>query len=56
MPALRGCAGATPPHRLMPDAIDQSLKRGLHVTAEEADAWLERLENGDDREPPEPHH
>ena len=28
---------------------------GLHVTAEEADAWLARLEAGDDIAPPECH-
>lgn len=28
---------------------------GLHLTAEEADAWLTRLEQGDDIEPPECH-
>ena len=28
---------------------------GLHVTAEEADAWLTRLEQGEDVEPPECH-
>lgn len=28
---------------------------GRHVTAEEADAWLARLEAGDDAEPPECH-
>jgi predicted transcriptional regulator len=28
---------------------------GLHVTAEEADAWLARLEAGEDAEPPKPH-
>jgi predicted transcriptional regulator len=28
---------------------------GLHVTAEEADVWLSRLEQGDDIEPPECH-
>jgi predicted transcriptional regulator len=28
---------------------------GLHVTAEEADAWLARLEAGEDVEPPECH-
>ena len=28
---------------------------GLHVTAEEADAWLARLEQGEDVEPPECH-
>jgi len=28
---------------------------GRHVTAEEADAWLARLEAGEDAEPPAPH-
>jgi predicted transcriptional regulator len=28
---------------------------GLHATAEEADAWLARLEAGEDVEPPECH-
>jgi predicted transcriptional regulator len=28
---------------------------GLHLTAEEADAWLARLEAGDDLEPPACH-
>jgi predicted transcriptional regulator len=28
---------------------------GLHATSEEADAWLERLEAGQDVEPPECH-
>ncbi len=28
---------------------------GLHVTAEEADAWLAKLEAGQDDEPPECH-
>ncbi len=28
---------------------------GLHVTAEEADVWLSRLEQGDDIEPPSCH-
>lgn len=28
---------------------------GLHVTAEEADAWLAGLESGEDAEPPECH-
>lgn len=28
---------------------------GLHVTAEEADAWLAKLEEGQDVEPPECH-
>ena len=28
---------------------------GLHVTAEEADAWLAKLEAGEDVDPPECH-
>ena len=28
---------------------------GQHVTAAEADAWLARLEAGEDTEPPTPH-
>ena len=28
---------------------------GLHVTADEADAWLARLESGEDIEPPACH-
>ena len=28
---------------------------GLHVTAEEADAWLAQLEAGEDAKPPSPH-
>lgn len=28
---------------------------GQHVTAEEADAWLARLEAGEDADPPPPH-
>ena len=28
---------------------------GSHVSAEEADRWLERLEAGEDAEPPQPH-
>jgi predicted transcriptional regulator len=28
---------------------------GLHVTGDEADAWLSRLEAGEDIEPPPPH-
>ena len=28
---------------------------GKHVTGEEADAWLARLEAGEDAQPPEPH-
>lgn len=30
-------------------------KTALHVTAEEADAWLAKLEAGIDADPPEPH-
>ena len=36
-------------------AGDEYRATGLHVTAEEADAWLGRLENGEDCEPPLPH-
>jgi len=28
---------------------------GLHVTADEADAWLAQLETGEDADPPLPH-
>jgi predicted transcriptional regulator len=28
---------------------------GRHVTADEADAWIARLEAGEDAEPPSPH-
>lgn len=28
---------------------------GQHVTGEEADAWLARLEAGEDADPPQPH-
>jgi predicted transcriptional regulator len=28
---------------------------GMHVTEAEADAWLARLEAGEDAEPPQPH-
>lgn len=31
---------------------EQYRTTGLHVTAEEADVWLSRLEQGDDIEPP----
>lgn len=30
-------------------------ENGLHLTLEEADAWLAKLEAGDDAEPPECH-
>lgn len=33
-------------------AFRQYQETGRHVGAEEADAWLARLEAGDDREPP----
>lgn len=36
-------------------AWDDYRSTGLHVTAEEADAWLAQLEQGDDIEPPECH-
>ena len=28
---------------------------GLHITGKEADAWMERLEAGEDADPPECH-
>ena len=28
---------------------------GLHATADEANAWLAKLESGEDIDPPEPH-
>jgi predicted transcriptional regulator len=37
------------------DAWTEFRSTGLHVTAEEADAWLARLEVGEDAEPPVPH-
>jgi predicted transcriptional regulator len=30
-------------------------RTGQHITADEADAWLKRLEAGEDAEPPAPH-
>lgn len=36
-------------------AWDDYRATGMHVTADEADAWLARLEQGDDIEPPECH-
>jgi len=36
-------------------AWDEYQATGLHVTEEEADAWLERLEAGDDAPPPAAH-
>lgn len=36
-------------------AWDHYQATGLHVTAEEADAWLAKLEAGQDDEPPECH-
>lgn len=36
-------------------AHDEFLLTGLHVTAEEADAWLAELEAGNDVEPPKCH-
>lgn len=43
---------------LRQDAIkawDEYQATGLHVTLEEADAWLEKLESGQEVEPPECH-
>jgi predicted transcriptional regulator len=37
------------------DALEEYEATGLHVTGEEADAWLARLEAGEDAEPPIPH-
>lgn len=36
-------------------AWEQYRTTGLHVTADEADAWLAQLEQGNDIEPPECH-
>jgi len=36
-------------------AWEKYQKNGLHLTLEEADAWLEKLEAGDDAELPECH-
>ena len=36
-------------------AHDEFLLTGLHVTADEADAWLAELEAGNDVEPPKCH-
>lgn len=36
-------------------AWDAYQKNGLHLTLEEADAWLAKLETGDDVEPPKCH-
>ena len=37
------------------NAWDEYQSSGLHVTLQEADAWLEKLETGQDVEPPECH-
>ena len=37
------------------DAWEHYQRTGLHVTAEEADAWLAELEAGNDVEPPRAH-
>lgn len=36
-------------------AWDEYQKTGLHLTLEEADAWLAKLEAGEDAEPPKCH-
>jgi predicted transcriptional regulator len=36
-------------------AWEEFLTDGLHVTKDEADAWLAKLEAGDDTKPPECH-
>ena len=38
-----------------PEAWEAYRTSGLHATAEEADAWLARLEQGEDVKPPECH-
>jgi predicted transcriptional regulator len=45
-------------HRLRRDALAawaEFQATGQHVTADEADLWLSRLEAGEDAEPPIPH-
>jgi len=37
------------------DAWERYQATGQHVTSEEADAWLTRLESGNDTDPPECH-
>lgn len=37
------------------EAWNEFLSNGLHATGAEADAWLKRLESGDDAEPPACH-
>jgi len=36
-------------------ACEASRANGLHVTADDADAWMAQLELGNDNEPPECH-
>ncbi len=36
-------------------AWDHYQTTGLHITGEEADAWMEKLEAGEDLDPPECH-
>ena len=54
------------PHWILREAVEQYVEReekreqlrqatGLHVTAEEADAWLAKLEAGEDATPPPCH-
>ena len=42
-------------HRAGLAAWEEYQASGLHVTSEEADAWLARLEAGEDAQPPECH-
>lgn len=47
-----------PREQLRQDALaawDDYRATGLHLTAEEADAWLAELESGEDAEPPQCH-
>jgi predicted transcriptional regulator len=44
--------------KLLQDALDAwegYRATGMHVTGEEADEWMERLEAGEDVDPPECH-
>ena len=57
------CCGLRSDHEEKREAFRQDALRawneyqtsGLHVTLEEADAWLEKLEAGEDVEPPKCH-
>jgi predicted transcriptional regulator len=45
-------------HQLRRDALaawEEYLATGLHVTSEEAAAWLSKLAEGEEASPPKPH-